>query len=323
MGDSTYKELHVNLEFLDKLANEEPGSLKKNIYEAFSGLSFLAIHARTAQFKRWASMLKDRHNDILFSAKDSRLLEDVARIYLKPILEGTSGPTDEIQSNKTFREIDEYFKELDQMVKGVSRGFGSFRFFHERANEFKTPLAIPLQSGKSRTIKVPIGPMAARIAVGLLTEAIRIIYQVSHLNSETTKEINIFLLGLIDILKGDWKQGVICLADFFQRAPLIAKLIGKVIFKILDFIAPELQDFLEGCKVKDAIFAFFLWGFVNFCPELEKSMIRKCIDEGKRDYSSEKMPEHFSLNENDLQAIKSSKVLEELHKINIMKFILE
>ena len=321
MSDSTYKELHVNLDFLDKMSNEDPGSLKKKIYEAFSGLSFLAIEAKAAQFKRWASILKDRYNDSLFSAKDSRLLEEVAQIYLKPILEGTHDSTQDMRSNKTFREIDEYFKELDQMIKGVSRGLGSFRFFHERANDFKTSLAIPLQSGKTKTLKVPVGPMAAPVALGIVTEAIRIIYQVSPLTSETTKEINVFLLGLIDSLKGDWKQGAICIAEFFQRAPLYAKLIGKVILNILDFIAPDLQNFLEGCKSRDALFAFFLWGFVNFSPEIEKNIVRKCIDETSD--SSEKVSEHFSLSENDIQSIKSSRASEDLQKIHIIKLLLE
>jgi hypothetical protein len=197
---------------------------------------------------------------------------------------------------------------LAQMVKGVSREFGTFRFFHERGNDFKA-LAIPLQSGQCQTIKVPLGPRAAPVTIGLVIEAIRIIFQISPQNAETTRGINLFLLGLIDILKGDWKQGIVSIAEFFQTAPLVGRLIGKVILKILEFIAPELQEFLEGCEYKDLLTAFFLWGFTNFSSDSEQHVFKKYMN----------IFDHCSLSQDNIKSIETrfSDHLDNMHVIKL------
>lgn len=312
MGDTSQKELYVTLEFLEKLANENPEALKKKIYDAISGISFLIVEAKEAKFKQgWASRLKDRHDTLLFTSNESRILEDGARKFIKPLFEDTnkqkggvnSSATpsiikpkvfdpEEISLDKTFEAVKQTFKSIDDKVKLFSRTFGPFRFFYERDSvtkdadsDFQVPFPIPMPSPPFfYIIRIPVNPRAVPVIIGLVIEAIRITYSVGPLSNDITRKVLSLLLGLIDVLKGDWKQGILSLIGFFGESPLVAGLIGKVFINLMELMSPSLQDALITNiyqSTKSIFLGFFLWGFANFSPYSVRLMARAEFDKMK------------------------------------------
>lgn len=297
MGDSQ-RELNLTLEFLETLANERPEVLKKKVYDAISGISFLIIEAKDAKFKRgWASNLKDRNDTALFTVNESRILEDGARKFIKPlfehgnqtqagglnpsgspsILEPVAFDPESVSLDKTFEGVKATFKTIDEKVKDFSRTFGPFRFFYDRDSEkadkdtdFHVPIPIPIPAPPFfNIIRIPVNPRAVPVAISIIIEAVRLIYSVGPLSNDTTRKILSLLLALVDILKGDWKQGILSLLGFFGEAPLVAGLLGKVIINLMELMSPSLQDALITNvyqSVKSMFLGFFLWGFANFAP---------------------------------------------------------
>ena len=300
-----YKELHSAIDYLERLSKEDPAILKKKVYETFSGLSVLLLEANKAKFKRgWVSKVIDRHGSPIFDKKESRIIEDSAKKFIQPlftdkqvggvdipqkessassIIESTASVNpDDLSLDKTFWKIQDFFKTVDAQMKSFSRELGPFRYFYEQKMDFRVPLPVPLPVPPFiSVIMVPVNPRAIPIIIGLVVEAIRITYSIGPLSNDNTRKVLSLVLGLIDILKGDWKQGILSFIGFFGEAPLVAGLITKVLLNILDFVSPDLQEKLVMDLYKSGksiIIGFILWGFANFAPDFARAAARAQFD---------------------------------------------
>lgn len=299
-----YKELQSALEYLEKLSKEDHTLLKKKLYETFSGLSILLLEAKQSKFKRgWVSKILDRHGEPLFDTTESRIIEEASRIFIQPLFskDQTGGNVaqketssssiiqsppsvnpDDLSLDKTFWKIKDFFKTVDAQMKSFSRELGPFRFFYDQKMDFRVPLPVPIPAPPFITvIMVPVNPRAIPIIISLVVEAIRITYSVGPLSNDNTRKVLSLVLGLIDILKGDWKQGILSLIGFFGESPLVAGLIVKVVLNIMDFISPDLQERLVVDLYKSGksiIIGFLLWGFANFAPDFARAGAREQFD---------------------------------------------
>lgn len=313
MDQSGQRELKASLEYLEKLSKED--IVKKNLYTALSQFSFLVLEAKKANFKRgWASELRDRYDGPLFNKSESRLLEDVL------IQSFYEAPKDN-SLNRVFLKIDNYLGSLKSQTLNMSKELGIIRLSQGTSmSDFKTPLPVPFSNGLS-TVMVPVGTRALPMVTGLLNEAIRILYTMSPLSNEHSKQIMSLILGLIDILKGEWKQGILSIVGFLQVAPSLANLIGKVMLELLDFISPMLHDKIKmEPHGKPILIGFLLWGFTNFASELDYILTRQQFDLINKDNQGDFFPLI-----SDLEALHTSDLtdLEPLYKIRVIHLILE
>ena len=305
------KELEATLDNLERLADEDHESLKKKVYNTLSGISFLIIQAKKANFKKgWVSELHDRHNEPMFERNEARLLEESIHTFIKPLFSkelhkggaikspnikasatGTlvkqSFNPEDLSLDRTYWRVRDMLKAIDNQVKNLSRELGPFRFFYDKNTpDFRVPLPIPAPPPVFVTaVTVPINPRAIPIVIGLVIEAIRMIFSVGPMSNDITRKVLSLVLGLIDFLKGDWKQGILSMIGFFGEGPLIGGIIGKVILNILDLVAPDIQEriamdvYQSG---KSMYIGFLLWGFANFAPDFIRSSARTQFDAIKK-----------------------------------------
>jgi hypothetical protein len=333
MEGSGYKELNVTLEYLEKLANQEPEVLTKKMYQAFSKFSELIIEAKKVNFKRgWLSMMKDRYDHPLFDSKEKQVLEEVIQIMqyffnkFKTLIK--TNKHDGL-TNNIFTEIQQHYSEVHMQLNDLSREIGIFRFVYEKNCNFTEIFHVPLIEPPYYTvIKVPGKQKGISIFIHLIIESIRSILAIKK-SSEIRQSISIFLLSFIDILKGDWKQGLLGLAAFYKDTPLVAELIGKVLFILLELFTSELTGVMHQSN-KTIFIAFCLWGFSILSPESENLLIRQYLDKIKNpDYDSHKDSDMFILTKNDIYKlntiIKNPSELQNtpLYTIPVMHLILE
>ena len=305
------KELEATLDNLERLADEDHESLKKKVYNTLSGISFLIIQAKKANFKKgWVSELHDRHNEPMFERNEARLLEESIHTFIKPLFSkelhkggvikapnikasatGTlvkqSFNPEDLSLDRAYWRVRDMLKAIDNQVKNFSRELGPFRFFYDKNTpDFRFPLPVPAPPPVFVSIiMVPINPRAIPIVIGLVIEAIRITYSVGPLSNDVTRKVLSLVLGLIDFLKGDWKQGILSIIGFFGEGPLIGGIIGKVILNILDLVAPDIQErmtmniYQSG---KSMYIGFLLWGFANFAPDFIRAEARTQFDAIKK-----------------------------------------
>ena len=315
--DGGYRELHSSLDYLEKLSKEDPVLLKKRVYETFSGLSVILLEAKKSKFKRgWTSNILDRHGSPLFDKKESYIIEDGVKKFIKPLFTDkqrggvdTKGPAqreagqssiiqptipvslDDLSIDKTFWKIKDFFSLVDAQMKTFSRELGPFRLFYTMETDFQFPLPVPIPAPPFvTTVMVPVNPRAIPIIISLIIESIRIIFSIGPLSNEQTRKVLSLVLGLVDILKGDWKQGILSIIGFFGEAPLVAGLILKVLLNIMDFVSPDLQEKLVMNLYqsgKSIIIGFILWGFSNFAPDFARAaaraqfdILKKMVDQG-------------------------------------------
>ena len=307
------KELNVALEYLEKLANEDPEILKKKLYESMSSISFLILEAKKAKFKKgWASALIDRHGGPIFDKEESKILEELAQQYIVPIFnEGQKGgdPTvtttpslkesstsymlekmqvidpEQVSLDNLFWKIRDFFKGVDAQVKNFSRELGPFRFFYDMKGDVNVPFPVPMPSPPFiGIIRVPVNPRAFPILITFIIETIRIIFSFGPHSNDMTRKVLSLVLGLIDILKGDWKQGILSMIGYFGQSQLVAGLTIKVFINILELVAPDIQEkMVMGIyqSSKSMVIGFLLWGFANFAPEFARMTARNQFDEIK------------------------------------------
>lgn len=311
MDYSSQRQLEATLDSLERLANEDDETLKKKVYETFSGISFLMIEAKKAQFKKgWASEILDRHDEPVFEKGEAKIIEEAANKFIKPMFSSSSqnkrggavpnvkasasgvlvksniNPED-LSLDRTFWKVRDIIKSIDNQVKNFSRELGPFRFFYDQNTpDFRFPLPVPAPPPVFvSVIMVPVNPRAIPIIIGLIVETIRMIFSVGPLSNDIARKILSLVLGLIDFLKGDWKQGILSMIGFFGETPLVAGLVGKVFLNLLDLIAPDIQEritmdiYQSG---KSICIGFMLWGFANFAPGPARSAARAQFDALKK-----------------------------------------
>jgi hypothetical protein len=308
MDSRSQREINVALEYLENLSKENPDTLKKKLYNAFNGISFLVIEAKRAEFKKgWPSNIKNKDGEPMFNKDETKVLEDMGQKYFKPLFEenyvqqkGGSIPAlksssamqmiqtppqvnpDDISIDKTFWKVRHALDAVSKKVHMYSRELGPFRFFYESEIDYKISIPIPQPAPPFFfIIQIPIPPRSIPIMVGIIIEAVRLIFSFGSLSNDKAREVLSLVLGIVDILKGDWKQGILSIIGFYGREPLIAGLIGKVLLNLLEFIAPDLQEriimdlYQSG---KSMMIGFLLWGFANFAPDYARVAARKQFD---------------------------------------------
>ena len=278
----------IQIDLLEKLANDPPETLKKNIYKVFSKFSFLYVEGMRVNFKRgWASSVTDRHG-IMFSSKEARQIEQFFASIAKPLID-----TPESQHVKQIiKAIEEHFKDLNLRVSEFSREFGSFRFFYNKAKPCSINFPVPLvEPPYSTSIKIPEKNTVPTI-IDLIIESIRLISSLEN-SKDIMQKCSPFLRGLIDSLKGNWKEAFLTWSEF---SPAVAGLLGKVILLIIEFTYPNLHKF--AVLHPNSIFSAFLyWGFANFSPESDRMIVSKYLD------SSFKESNIFLLSEEDIKGL--------------------
>jgi len=278
----------IQIELLEKLANNDPEILKKNLYKVLSKFSFLYVEGLRVNFNRgWASTVTDRHGTI-FTSKEAKQIEHFFASIVKPL---TNTPeTNHVK--KILKSIEEHFKDLNLKVAEFSRDFGSFRFFYQKAKACTIDFPVPLiDSPYSSVIKIP-EKNAVPIIIDLIIESIRLISSLEN-SRDIMQKCSPLLVGLIDSLKGNWKEAFLSWSEF---SPAVAGLLGKVILLIIEFTYPNLHKFavMHG----NSIFSAFLyWGFANFSPESDRMIVSKYLD------SSFKESNIFLLSEEDIKGL--------------------
>lgn len=300
------RELEATLDSLERLANEDSGTLKKKVYETFSGISFLILEAKKANFRKgWASEVVDRHGEPMFERGEAKILEEATQKFIRPVFHAQRGGGPNVKASATgtlvkpklnpedlsldraYWKVRDLIRSIDDQMKNFSRELGPFRLFYDKNTpDFRFPLPVPAPPPVFVSIvMVPINPRSIPIIIGLVIEAVRITYSVGPMSNDVTRKVLSLVLGLIDFLKGDWKQGILSMIGFFGEGPLIGGLIGKVLLNLLDLVAPDIQErmtmnvYQSG---KSMYIGFLLWGFANFAPDFARASARMQFDALKK-----------------------------------------
>ena len=197
---------------------------------------------------------------------------------------GMSFDTSLISIDGTYWKIRNFLKGLDKQAHDLSREIGPFKFFYDSPVDIPVPVPIPfpLVSPPFITIvTVKIPPRVIPFLIENLVETIRLIFSVGPLSNEVARKVLSIVLAIIDLIKGEWKHGILSFAGYYGQYPLIAGLIGKVFLNVFSLIAPDIQEalFFDIYRSGKSIFiGFYLWVFSVFAPDFIRGRVKAAFE---------------------------------------------
>ena len=305
-------ELKRALDYLETISKGDTESLKNNVYKSFSGLCYLALEAKKANFKPgWATEIKDSNLNTLFHEKEASLIENIFLLLLKPIMnEGKDEKgevqmggaaalvpstskegilsglekvaslvnPDDISIDKTYWKVINFLKGLNEQTHALSREIGPFKFFYDSKADIPVPFPIPFPP-YAVTMQIP--PRTIPVLIGSFVEAIRLIFSLGPMSNELTRKILSIVMAMTDLVQGEWKNSILSFAGYYGQYPLIAGVVGKVFLNVFSLVAPDIQDriiFDMYRSGKSMFIGGFLWMFSTFAPASVRMIVKTQLD---------------------------------------------
>jgi hypothetical protein len=307
MSDDPARELKARLEELESLAKRD--TTRKTLYNSFAALTHLGSEGIRAKFRPgWASSLKASNGSLLFTRDEARNVEKLATTFLKPAVQEKAqrggampdlpalvpsaaqgllqyAPTidlKEISLDKTFWKIKKYIEQMEEQTHTLAREIGPFRFFYESPVDIKVPLPVPIPAPPFVAIvPVPVPSRAIPFLIGLLAEAVRLMVAFNPLAPKIARELLSVVVGLIDLMKGEWKQAILSFAGYFGFTPMLLGILGKVVLNLMSMVAPDIQERLIVDlyqSYKSFTIGVVLWAFATLAPDFVRTIVRRQFD---------------------------------------------
>ena len=283
MEGQPQQELLIALKHLESFSIGDFTKLKKSIYDSLSGICHIIIEGKKNKFKRgWMSNVLDRYNEPVFNKNESDTIETLCQTFVKPLFDpkgvqhgGANDPLTHLANTSTkegvsinviFSKVKDYIKGLDDQASHFSRELGPFKFFYDGDTD------IPVYG----PVRLP--PNSIPVLIRGFTEGIRLIFSLSPISNDITRQILSVVLAIIELCDGRWKHGLLSLAGIFGEYPLIVGLIGKITLSIFGFMSASTQEkFLDGSfdAVKSTIVGFLLWAFSIVAPDFARVQVNQ------------------------------------------------
>ena len=123
------------------------------------------------------------------------------------------------------------------------------------------------------------------VLINAILEACRLLVSNTFLDLPVLRQILSFVLGMYDILRGEWRDGVLSFMGFFSQSWMIYGIIGKTTRWVYNFIAPDIQQKLESdvySGFKSMMLGYWLWVASIVSPNYVRVAIQNLIDTAKQ-----------------------------------------
>jgi hypothetical protein len=132
---------------------------------------------------------------------------------------------------------------------------------------------------------VPIPANAVLVLINAVLEACRLMVSSSMLDVPILRQILSLVLAIYDVLRGEWRDGVLTIMGFFSQSWVLYGVIGKTARWIYNFIAPDIQQRIESDMYdgfKSMLLGYWLWVASIVSPNYVRLAIQNLIDTAKQ-----------------------------------------
>jgi hypothetical protein len=130
-------------------------------------------------------------------------------------------------------------------------------------------LYLPVRVGVPKNSIIPV--------ITYFIEAIRMLTLLSPLDIPILRKLLSIAVATLDIMNGQWKNGILSLLGLAGKYPMIIGMIGRVLRLIWSFVSPDIRNDLEDniFFASKSIFAGF---WLNMISTFAPQSMRKIID---------------------------------------------
>jgi hypothetical protein len=184
---------------------------------------------------------------------------------------------------------------LDQIAANVKQYLAAIDKKNRELASIIGPVAIIKQSYPTGDVQfgpfypylptpVSIPTNTLLVLLNAILEACRLMVSNSVLDVPILRQILSFVLATYDVLRGEWRDGIMSFMGFFSQSWMIYGLIGKTARWVYNFIAPDIQQRLEAdtyAGFKSMLLGYWLWVASIVSPNSVRITIQSLIDTAK------------------------------------------
>lgn len=277
MADPT----HV-LKMIDKtlkLAREKTSSLPELIYDFQDKVSRVWLaKIQKGGAAGWAASVLDPDGQPVFSESEAEALEKKVGELEGFIQRGGAvavalDPKD-ISIDQAYATLIGYMDKLDEMNRIFSKELGVLKL----VNDMPDP-KIPIPG---TPVVVPIPAKTLPYMINAFLEMIRLTVSFGFLKSDILRYITSIVIALFDVLRGEWKHGLLSLLGLWSSGGVAAGIVLKILRDAWLLINPavriDLRDNIYESG-KSLFIGFWLWAAATGMPEPFRGMANKFFDD--------------------------------------------
>jgi hypothetical protein len=266
--------------------------LSQAIYDAMNGLSKTLIAYKEKRGEDgWADTLVDTEGNPLWSEEERKELGTIlpgtikqagGALFPGDVQYGVESqlvapiPQVPIQTDGLVEKVQGYLTTLDEKNKQLANIVGPVAMIRSLpGGEAAVPAYPPYIP-----VKAPIPTNLIVTTINSVLEACRLLVSNNVIDIGILRKVLSLVLAIFDVLRGDWKSGVLSILGFFSRSMVLYGVIGKITFWVYNLISPDIQarlseDMVAGAK--SAVLGFWLWFLALVSPEYVRTTINDMV----------------------------------------------
>ena len=166
--------------------------------------------------------------------------------------------------------VDSLFAKINDYIAGIN---SYFQDFSRKAGVLKLENTIEASTGDIIIPGTPlqINPHAPAPLIAGILEISRLMIALSPSDFPFLRKIVSLIAGLLDVARGEWKNGIFSFLGMFSQARLMTGIMFKFVSNLLGFISPQIFDewkYSTFAMTKSFLVGIMIWVFGTFAPKL-------------------------------------------------------
>lgn len=294
MDTPNQKEVLEQIQKVKRYVTDHSANLSSSIYNAMNGLSLTGVAFRkSGGSSGWASSVKSDDGTQLWTPEQAELLEDVFPIasrqaggalqpgdlQFKPdssLIKPTNMSTPSLDEMATY--VHDRLAAIDEGNRKLAAAVGPVAMVRQMDDPAIGPVLpyLPFRLQIPSTLILPF--------INSILETCRILASGYVYDSPFLRKILSIVLGIFDVSRGEWRDGILSLLGIFGTDIMFAGMIGKTSRWVYSFISPDIQNKLESdvwAATKSMIIGYWIWLASIVSPDFVRRVINKMIDDAK------------------------------------------
>lgn len=300
LGNAALSEAEVlrQINNLKDYAQTHKDEIPGRIYSAMDGISRTALAYLVGKGghapKGWAIGAVDAAGEAIWTPEQAALLEEAAPMAiaaqaggaLNPLKFGASsklvvpgGEMPPISIDAAFQSIKDYLAMIDEKNREIASTIGPVAIVN---NLKRDPAIGPVPPYFPIRVQIPSGAILPLINTWL--ESIRLLVSNPFVDIFFLRSIYSIVLASFDIMRGNWRDGVLSLMGVWGYFPMIIGMVLKTARFVYSWISPDIQERLEDdvfAASKSMFIGGWLWLLSVVSPDFVRTTIQKMIDTAK------------------------------------------
>jgi hypothetical protein len=266
------------------------------IFQAMDGLSRTFLSYKKGS-SNWASEVVNAEGNPLWLPEEAAVLSETLPLaaqtggglangdlkftadssFVKPAMPDLNFSIDEIADS-----VKQYITAIDEKNRQLSEILGPVAIVKSKYPSGDVPIGpyppyIPTE--------IPIPGNTILVMINAVLETCRLIVSNHFFDVSILRQILSLVLSIFDVLRGNWKDGVMTFMGVFSSSWMVYGMIGKTTRWVYNFMAPDIQQRIESdlfAGGKSMLLGAWLWMASVVSPSYVRDAINQLMETAKQ-----------------------------------------